>query len=60
MLHYGSYDDEPVSFGKMKEFISGNNLRIKTLVHREIYLSDARKTSKDKLKTVLRYRVEKK
>ena len=59
MLHVGSYDDEPVSFEKMKKFIDENNLKIKTLVHREIYLSDARKTEKAKLKTVLRYMVEK-
>ncbi|MGL6186424.1 MAG: GyrI-like domain-containing protein [Clostridium chrysemydis] len=59
ILHIGSYDEEAKSFKKMKEFIKENNLRLKTLVHREIYLSDARKVSKDKLKTVLRYNVEK-
>lgn len=59
MLHIGPYDDEPNSFKMMKEFIMENNLKIKTLVHREIYISDARKTSSDKLKTVLRYRVTK-
>lgn len=59
MLHIGSYDNEPVSFNKMKEFINKNNLKIKTLVHREIYLSDARKVEKNKLRTVLRYRVTK-
>lgn len=42
----------------MKEFINNKNLRIKTLIHREIYLSDARKVEKDKLKTILRYQVE--
>lgn len=57
MLHIGSYDNESVSFNKMKEYIKGSNLKIKTLVHREIYLSDPRKVEKDKLKTVLRYRV---
>lgn len=58
ILHIGSYDDEPDSFNKMKKFIKENNLSIKTLVHREIYLSDARKVDRDKLKTVLRYRVQ--
>jgi len=57
MLHLGSYDTELESFNKMKEFITNNGLKIKTLVHREIYLSDARKVEKDKLKTVLRYSV---
>ncbi|WP_339197358.1 hypothetical protein MKY27_02120 [Solibacillus sp. FSL R5-0449] len=32
--------------------------RVKTLVHREIYLSDPRKVTGDRLKTLLRYRVE--
>lgn len=43
----------------MQEFIANNDLRIKTLVHREIYLSDPRKVTGDRLKTLLRYRVEK-
>nr|WP_307992056.1 GyrI-like domain-containing protein [uncultured Niameybacter sp.] len=59
ILHIGSYDSEPESFNKMKAFIEDNGLQIKTLVHREIYLSDARRVEKDKLKTVLRYRVVK-
>lgn len=57
MMHIGSYDDEPKSFEQMKKFIKENNLEITTLRHREIYLSDARKTGKSKLKTVLRYMV---
>ena len=57
MMHIGSYDDEPQSFEQMKKFIKENNLEITTLRHREIYLSDARKTEKSKLKTVLRYMV---
>ena len=58
MLHVGSYDDEPKTFLKMKEYIEKNNLEIKTKQHREIYLSDFRKTEKSKLKTVLRYLVK--
>ncbi|NSB89700.1 GyrI-like domain-containing protein [Clostridium saccharobutylicum] len=57
MMHIGSYDDEPQSFEQMKKFIKENNLEITTLKHREIYISDARKTEKSKLKTVLRYMV---
>lgn len=60
MLHIGSYDDEPQSFNKMKEFIEENHLEIKTLRHREIYLSDSRKVEPTKLKTVLRYMVKRK
>ena len=57
MLHVGSYDDEPSSFTVMKEYCIQNNLRRITKVHREIYISDARKTEISKLKTVLRYKV---
>lgn len=59
MLHIGSFDKEDETFAFMKEFVKSNDLRIKTLVHREIYLSDPRKVTDDKLKTLLRYRVEK-
>lgn len=58
MLHVGSYDDEPTTFSKMEEYIQNNNLEIKTKQHREIYLSDFRKTETSKLKTVLRYIVK--
>lgn len=58
IMHKGSYDKEIESFNKMKDFINKNNYKIKTLVHREIYLSDARKVDQDKLKILLRYRIE--
>lgn len=57
MLHEGSYDSEPASFMKMKEFADGKNLERTSQTHREIYLSDARKVPADKLKTVLRFGV---
>ena len=58
MLHIGSFDDEPKSFELMDKYCIENNLQVLTHVHhREIYLSDARKTEKSKLKTVLRYMV---
>ena len=60
ILHNGSYDSEPESFNKMKKFIEDNNYEIKTLVHREIYLTDSRKVEKDKSKTILRYRIRNK
>jgi len=58
MLHLGSYDNEPQSFKLMNEFITNHNLEKRALVHREIYLSDAREVQPEKLKTVLRYMVE--
>lgn len=60
MLHAGSYDSEPASFRLMEEFAENENYHRKSKTHREIYLSDARKVLPDQLKTVLRFRVEKK
>lgn len=57
MMHLGSYDDEPASFKLMEEFATSETLRKKSMVHREIYLSDARKVAADKLKTILRFKV---
>ncbi len=59
MLHKGSYDTEPASFQQMEAFATDQNLTRKSKIHREIYLSDARKTAPEKLKTVLRFQVEK-
>lgn len=58
MLHVGPYDNEPESFGLMKEFMTKNNLERVSLRHREIYLTDSRKVEPAKFKTVLRYRVK--
>lgn len=57
MLHIGSYDSEPMSFAEMNTFALDNNLSRSSLVHREIYLSDARKVQPEKLKTILRFQV---
>lgn len=58
ILHIGSYDEEEKSFKKMKRFIDENQLEIRSFIHREIYLTDARKVEKKNLKTVLRYQVK--
>lgn len=58
MLHIGSYDTELITFQKMESFISMQNLSRINSIHREIYLSDARRVQKDKLKTMLRFQVE--
>ena len=60
MMHIGDYDNEPESFAKMQEFMLNNGLVRSTDDHREIYLSDVNKVERDKLKTVLRYRVSSK
>lgn len=58
MLHLGHYDSEPESFRKMELFAEEQNLKRISKIHREIYISDARKVSPEKLKTVLRFRAE--
>lgn len=57
MLHIGSYDSEPMSFTEMSSFAQKNSLLRAGTVHREIYLSDARKVQPEKLKTILRFQV---
>lgn len=57
MLHLGSYDDEPQTFSVMEQYCQEKNLIRASKVHREIYLSDARKTAPEKMKTILRFKV---
>ncbi len=53
-LHIGSYDDEaPVLQRLHDEEIPARGLRM-TGVHHEVYLSDARRTAPEKLRTILR------
>ena len=59
MMHLGSYDKEPESFKQMEQYCIENNLKRLSKQHREIYLSDVRKVSSEKLKTVLRFEVKK-
>lgn len=56
-MHIGSYDDEPKTFELMEQFCAENNLKRAEKTHREIYISDVRKTAPEKLKTVLRFKV---
>ena len=60
IMHTGDYDDEPRSFTKMQKYMIENNLVRSTDNHREIYLSDINKIEREKLKTILRYSVNKK
>ena len=60
-MHVGPYDTEPATIGKMKALAAREGLSIAIddkRMHHEIYLSDPRKTSPDKLKTVIRYPVK--
>jgi hypothetical protein len=59
-LHNGSFDDEAPTLAKMHgEFIPQNGLRM-VKKHHEIYFSDFRKVTPDKLRTILRQPVQKK
>jgi hypothetical protein len=58
MMHHGSYDDEHRSFTRMEQYCDVHNLKRVSYTHREIYISDNRKTPTEKLKTVLHFMVE--
>lgn len=58
ILHIGTFDDEPVSFEKMERFMLFNHLERTKNYHREIYLNNANRVEKSKLKTILRYSVK--
>lgn len=59
MMHIGPYDDEPRSFEIMEAYCTENSMKRTSMTHREIYISDVRKTAPEKLKTVLRVFVNK-
>lgn len=59
MMHIGSYDEEPKSFAEMERFCQENGYTRTSKIHKEIYISDPRKADIAKLKTVLRFPVEK-
>jgi len=59
MMHIGSFDDEPQSFARMEAYCAEHGYIRTSKTHREIYVSDPRKTEPAKLKTVLRFPVRK-
>lgn len=58
MLHVGSYDSEVESIKMMEEFAKEKGFERAEKIHKEIYLSDARKVEVEKLKTILRFKVK--
>ena len=60
IMHIGSYDDEPATVAQMDEYVEqngyANDLNSERL-HHEIYLSDPRKSTPNKMKTVIRHPV---
>lgn len=62
IMHFGSYDDEPASLEKMDKYLEENGYEkdfSDTRLHHEIYLSDPRKSTPDKMKTVIRHPIKK-
>lgn len=60
-MHIGSYDEEPLTVEKMHAYMEeqGYELDItEKRMHHEIYLSDPRRTSEEKLKTVVRHPIK--
>ncbi len=61
-MHIGLYDDEPATVEKMHQFMEEQGYALDITdqrMHHEIYLSDARKTDPQKLKTVIRHPIRK-
>ena len=62
IMHIGAFDDEPKTIAVMDKFLEDNgyenDMNDKRL-HHEIYMSDARKVSPEKWKTVIRHPIRK-
>lgn len=61
-MHIGPYDDEPATVQMMHEYMAKQGYALditKDRFHHEIYLSDARRTAPERLKTVIRHPVKK-
>ena len=58
MMHIGTFDSEYLSFVRMDEYLKAQGMSRKSKIHKEIYISDFRKTKPEELKTVLRYFVK--
>ncbi|MBQ3460858.1 MAG: GyrI-like domain-containing protein [Solobacterium sp.] len=61
-MHIGLYDDEPATVALMDAYIAEKgyvNDISEERMHHEIYLSDARRTAPEKLRTVIRHPIRK-
>lgn len=60
-MHFGSYDDEPITVDIMHQYAKANGYELDITgerYHHEIYLSDPRKCDEAKLKTVIRHPIK--
>lgn len=58
VMHIGVYDDEPATLTLLEKFISDNGYKTEMTDirrHHEIYLGDPRRTTPEKLRTVIRH-----
>lgn len=63
IMHNGPFDDEPATVALMDAFLEENGYEndfSAERLHHEIYMSDARKTAPEKMKTVIRHPIKKK
>ena len=58
MLHKGSFDSEPATFEIMEDFAREQGVVRKSKIHREIYLSDARRNSTGKIEDRVKVQTE--
>lgn len=58
ILHVGPYSEELTTIEKLHQFVEDSGLKLRDK-HHEIYLSDPRKSSPEKLRTILRHPVQK-
>lgn len=58
ILHVGPYSAETVTIEKMLAFAGENGYKVRGK-HHEIYMGDPRRAAPEKLKTILRYPIEK-
>lgn len=59
ILHIGSFDTEPESVQLLESFLLQEGYKITDDSHHEIYLSDFRRVTEDRYKTLIRYQIEK-
>ena len=62
IMHIGPFDDEPATVKVMDDYLIKNGYENDindVRLHHEIYLSDARKVSPEKWKTVIRHPIKK-
>ena len=61
IMHTGSFDNEPATIELMNQYVDENGYEndfSDSRIHHEIYLSDARKVSPEKWKTVIRHPIK--